>query len=200
MHKVFISYHHENDQRYKKTLIECCKSFSVFMDKSVESGDFPENLDDQAIRKKIRDEYLRDSTVTILLAGTETKRRKHVDWELYSSMFDGTINKKSGVLVVNLPSVNSTSFVAAHGDAEKQLVYPDISSWTSIDSRQEQERRFPHLPDRIIDNLLVPKARISVVPWERLSVTKLEFLIDSTFQERSSCEYDLHRPMKRQNA
>jgi len=115
-------------------------------------------------------------------------------------MFDGTINKKSGVLVVNLPSVNSTSFVAAHGDAEKQLVYPDISSWTSIDSRQEQERRFPHLPDRIIDNLLVPKARISVVPWERLSVTKLEFLIDSTFQERSSCEYDLHRPMKRQNA
>ncbi len=200
MHKVFISYHHRNDQWYKKTLIDYCKSFSLFMDKSVESGDISEYLDDQAIRKKIRDEYLRDSTVTILLAGTETKWRKHVDWELYSSMFDGTINRKSGILVINLPSVNCTNYVAAHGNAEKQLIYPDISSWTGIDSRQEQERRFPHLPDRIIDNLLVPNSKISVVPWDRLSLDKLEFLIDATFQARSSCEYDLSREMRRRNA
>ena len=81
------------------------------MDKSVESGDIPEYLNDQAIRKKIRDEYLRDSTVTILLAGTETKWRKHVDWELFSSMFDGTLNKKSGILVINLASVHCENFL-----------------------------------------------------------------------------------------
>lgn len=200
MHKVFISYHHQNDQWYKKALIDYCESFSLFMDKSVESGDIPEHLDDQAIRKIIRDDYLRNSTVTILLAGTETKRRKHVDWELYSSMFDGTINKQSGILVINLPSVNCDNIIAAHGNSEKQLIYPEISSWTSIDSRQEQERRFPHLPDRIIDNLLAPKANISVVPWDRLSPDNLKFLIDATFQARSSCEYDLSRPMKRRNA
>ncbi len=115
-------------------------------------------------------------------------------------MFDGTINKKSGILVISLPSVSCTKFVAAHGNTEKQLIYPEISSWTGIDARKEQERGFPHLPDRIIDNLLAPKVKISVVPWDRLSPDKLKFLIDATFQTRSSCEYDLSRPMRRRNA
>ena len=78
MHNVFISYHHENDQTYKNKLIECGKNFGVFIDKSVDTGEIPEHMSDQAIREKIRDEYLRESTVSILLAGTETKERKHI--------------------------------------------------------------------------------------------------------------------------
>ncbi|WP_205414904.1 TIR domain-containing protein, partial [Klebsiella pneumoniae] len=70
-------------------------------------GDIDEDEAPQKIREIIRDEYLRDTSVLILLVGTETKNRKHVDWELYSSMRDSTINKKSGILVVNLPSTNT---------------------------------------------------------------------------------------------
>ena len=200
MHKVFISYHHANDQWYKNRLIDYGKSFGVFLDKSVDTGDISDSLSDQGIRRIIRDKYLRDSTVTILLAGTETKWRKHVDWELYSSMFDGTVNKKSGILVISLPTVDCTYYVSGHGYAERQFIYPETSVWENIDSRQEQERRFPHLPDRIIDNLLAPKAHISVVPWERVSATNLKFLIDATFNGRGACEYDLRRPMRRRNA
>ena len=76
----------------------------LFIDASVDTGDINENLDDDAIRQKIRDDYLKDSTVTIVLLGIETKNRKNVDWEIYSSMFNGKVNKQSGVLVVNLPS------------------------------------------------------------------------------------------------
>ena len=101
MHKVFISYHHANDQYYKECLVNMGKYYEIFIDRSVDTGDISDNLTDQAIREKIRDEYLRDSTVTIVLVGLETKRRKHVDWEIYSSMIDGKINKKSGILVVN---------------------------------------------------------------------------------------------------
>ena len=169
MHNVFVSYHHSNDQAYKNGLIDYGKSFGVFIDKSVDTGEISEQLSDQAIRTKIRDEYLRESTVTILLAGEETKGRKHVDWELYSSMFDGTKNKKSGILVINLPTVDCTYFNAAHGDQEKRAIYPDVNSWMSVESRAEQARRFPHLPERIIDNLAAPNAQISVVPWDRLS-------------------------------
>ena len=200
MHNVFISYHHFSDKAYKIALIEYGKNFGAFIDKSVDTGEISEHLSDQAIRAKIRDENLRESTVTILLAGTDTKERKHIDWELYSSMFDGTRNKKSGILVINLPSVACSDFYAAHGIGEKRLIYPDISSWTSIGARAEQERRFPHLPERIIDNLVAPNARISVVPWERLSADKLKFLIDAAFDGRSGCEYDLRRPMMRRNA
>ena len=201
MHKVFISYHHKNDQAHKNALIEFGKHFGVFIDKSVDTGDISENLSDQAIREKIRDEYLRDSTVTVLLVGTETKLRKHVDWEIYSSMFDGRRNKKSGILVINLPSTGCTEyFTVAHGDDEKRLVYPDVKSWMSVNDRAEYERRYPHLPQRIVDNLLAPKAYISVVPWERLSAQKLEFFINATFDKRGLCDYDLRRPMRRRNS
>ena len=201
MHNVFISYHHSNDQEYKNTLIGYGKNFGLFIDKSVDTGEISENMSDQAIREKIRDEYLRESTVTILLAGTETKGRKHVDWELYSSMFDGSRNKKSGILVINLPTVRCSYYHAKFGAEEKRLLYPDIpsSSWTTIDSRAEHARRYPHLPERIVDNLIAPKARISVVPWNRLSPEKLKFLVDATFKGRSDCEYDLSRPMRGRN-
>ena len=140
MHKVFISYHHQNDQVFKNVLIETCRLFGVFLDKSVDTGAISENLSDQAIRQRIRDEYLRDSTVTILLVGTETQWRKHVDWEIYSSMFDGAKNKKSGVLVITLPSTQCTYFHAAHGDEEKRLIYPENQSWVTIGNRAEYEK------------------------------------------------------------
>ncbi len=198
MHKVFVSYHHQNDQLYKERLIQIGRNFGAFIDKSVDTGDISEEMSDQAIREKIRDEYLQDSTVTILLVGLETKKRKHIDWEIYSSMFDGTRNKKSGILVINLPSTGCGYFRAAHGDEEKRTMYPG-TSWEHIGSRAEFEFLYPYLPDRIIDNLLAPKANISVAPWEKLTVERLKFLIDLTYRDRASCEYDFKRPMRRQN-
>ena len=132
MHKVFISYHHSNDQFYKNELISLGNQFGLFIDKSVDTDDIDENLDDQTIRTKIRDEYLRDSTVTVLLVGLEARNRKHIDWELYSSMFDGKKNTKSGILVVNLPSTACFEFIAAHGDEEKRRIYPEQRSWTTL--------------------------------------------------------------------
>lgn len=103
MHKVFISYHHENDQCYKDSLVACGEKYSIFLDRSVNAGDVRGSLPDERIRQIIRDDYLRDSTVTIVLVGAETRRRKHVDWEIYSSMIDGKKNKKSGIIAITLP-------------------------------------------------------------------------------------------------
>lgn len=86
MHKVFVSYHHKRDQQYKEALVEFGERHSVFVDRSVDTGDIPDEWTDQQIRRKIRDQYLRDSTVTVVLVGAETERRKHVDWEIHSSM------------------------------------------------------------------------------------------------------------------
>ncbi len=200
-HKVFISYHHANDQYYKEELIRLNDIHNIFIDFSVDTGDIDENLDDNTIRQKIRDEYLKDSSVTILLVGKETKNRKHVDWELYSSMFDGTVNKKSGVLVINLPSINCTNYTATH-KREKEVVYPEIQTWISIDSRAEYEKRYPYMPARIIDNLLESQAKISVVNWNKVAsnIEILRYLIDETFNDRTTCKYDLSRPMRRANS
>ena len=200
-HKVFISYHHANDQWYKNKLLKINQIHDIFIDKSVDTGSINDNLPDERIREIIRDNYLQDSTVTILLVGTETKNRKHIDWEIYSSMYDGQVNKKSGVLVINLPSIGCTYYTASHAD-EKAKIYPQTESRISIDNRAEYESRYPYLPARIIDNLLKTGAKVSVVNWDKIinDLDGLKFLIDKTFDERTGCDYDLSSPMRRANS
>jgi len=201
-HKVFISYHHANDQVFKEELLRLNKLHGLFIDASVDTGDIDEDLNDDAIRQKIRDDYLKDSKITIVLVGTGTKKRKHVDWEIYSSMYNGRVNKQSGVLVINLPSTRCIHYTAAHGDDEKRKVYPENTSWTSIDNRNEYESRYPYLPDRIIDNLLKNGAKVSVANWEKVTadIDKLRFLIDATYNDRAGCDYDLSHSMRRANS
>ena len=201
MHKVFISYHHVNDQPYKEFIVQMSRQYGIFIDRSVDTGYIDNSLPDERIRQIIRDKYLRDSTVTIVLVGLETKGRKHVDWEIYSSMFDGTVNKKSGILVINLPGVSNYCYTASRQN-EKDVLYPDIHSWTSVQSRVEFERLFPYMPARIIDNLLTQEANISVVPWERIEnrPDRMRWLIEASFQGRDHCRYDLSRRMRRRNS
>ena len=198
MHKVFISHHHRNDQRYKKKLVDLGEG--IFVDRSVDTNDIPDDWADERIRREIRDRYLRDSTVTVVLVGMETKRRKHIDWEIHSSMYDGSVNHRSGIVVINLPTIPDGGCHAPHGNEEKRLLYPDVTSWTNIEDRAEYERRYPHMPERIIDNLVKPEVKISVVPWRRINAETLEFLVEAAFGCRKDCPYDLSRPMRRANS
>ena len=200
MHKVFISYHHQNDQKYKDAIVGLGAGHSIFLDRSVDIGDIPGDWTAQQVRRAIRDRYLRDSTVTIVLVGFETRYRKHVDWEIYSSMYDGPVNKQSGLVVVNIPGISPNCFNAPHGNEEKELLYPEVRSWTHVEERKEYECRYPCMPDRIIDNLMRPKVKISVVPWERINVRTLKFLIEAAFHNRANCAYDLSRSMRRGNS
>jgi hypothetical protein len=113
-------------------------------------------------------------------------------------MYDGKVNKKSGILVVSLPPVKCTHFHAAHA-GEKERLYPGITGWVWIDSRTEYESRYPYMPARIIDNLLKRDAPISVVNWDRIEndPDTLSFLIEATYKDRTKCNYDLSRPIRR---
>lgn len=169
MHKVFVSFHHANDQWYKDELVRWGTENNVFIDGSVDMGEIPDNWDAQHIREYIRDNHLKDTTVTILLVGTETKNRKHIDWELFSSMYDGKVNKKSGILVINLPSV-CCQYHTLCTKEEKEAILPNQKTWISINDRSEFDRRYPYMPARIIDNLLKKGVSISVINWGDLSV------------------------------
>jgi len=199
MHKVFISFHHP-DKAYKDSLIVWNQQAPMFIDGSVDTRDIPDGLPDSTIREKIRDEYLRDTSVTIVLVGLGTKGRKHVDWELYSSMFDGRVNARSGLLVILLPGANPGNCWTAAHENEKAVIYPDTTSWTSITTRAEYEARYPYMPDRILDNLVNKDAPISVVPWERLNRTTLPMLLENAFGARTTNRYDLRRAMRRANS
>ena len=106
-HKVFISFHHE-DQYYKDLFAQMMEGDIV--DKSVEDGDIDDNLPTDRIRQRIRDEFIADATVTVVLVGPCTWQRKHVDWEIGSSLRDTKRNSRCGLLGILLP--NHTSFGA----------------------------------------------------------------------------------------
>ena len=101
-HKVFISFHHE-DQEYKDWFIEMMGDDIV--DESVGDGDIDDdNLSTETIRERIRDNFIRDATVTIVLIGPCTWQRKHVDWEIGSSLRATRLNSRCGLLGILLPN------------------------------------------------------------------------------------------------
>lgn len=109
-HKVFVSYHHGNDQRYRDEFEALFAGYyDIMVSKSVQIGDIDSDLNTETIRQKIRDEYLRDSTVTVVLIGTQTWQRKHVDWEIGSSIRDTKFNPRSGLLGIFLPTYPLTN-------------------------------------------------------------------------------------------
>lgn len=103
-HKVFVSFHHNNvDQAYKNLFVGMMEDNVV--DKSVEDGDIDDaKLKAETIRQKIRDDFISDATVTVVLVGPCTWQRKHVDWEIGSSLRHTEKNARCGLLGILLPN------------------------------------------------------------------------------------------------
>ena len=105
-HRVFVSYYHTEDQRYRN-LFEGLFSdiHDIMVSESVEIGDIDDTrLSTDRIRQIIRDKYLRKSTVTVVLVGAHTWQRKFVDWEIGSSLRHTEKNPRSGLLGILLPT------------------------------------------------------------------------------------------------
>lgn len=114
-HKVFVSYH-VADQEYKKLFAQMMEN--DIMDKSVKDDDIDDtNLKVETIRQKIRDDYIADATVTVVLIGPCTWQRKHVDWEIGSSLRDTKKKSRCGLLGILLPN---------HSDFEKETYNPRL--------------------------------------------------------------------------
>lgn len=103
-HKCFVSYHHE-DQSEVETFIDTFGE--VFIAKALgvsDEDDFINSDDTDYVMRKIREKYLTDSTVTIVLIGKCTWARRYVDWEVMSSLRNDSKNKRSGLIGITLPS------------------------------------------------------------------------------------------------
>ena len=205
-HRVFISYYHHDDQRYKDYLIkmqefniETMQMQSIFEDFSVHEKEIDDaGLSSEQIRCIIRDEYIKDATVLILLCGENTKKRKHIDWELHAAMYDSPANRQMGIIVINLQTIKQG--IRASSEEEKPLL-SDFGQWYSIDNRAEFEAQYPYMPSRIIDNF-VKEVPITVVEWSRIEnhPTILKQLIDNAFNRRFDFTYDHSSPLRRQNS
>lgn len=104
-HKVFVSFHHALDESYKRIFeLRFGNAFGAIVPGSVNDGDIDPSLPPDTIRQKIRDNHLRDTSVTVVLIGAETWQRKHVDWEIGSSIRHTDYNPRSGLLGILSPA------------------------------------------------------------------------------------------------
>ena len=121
--KVFVSYHHQEDQEYKDRFVQMMSDYIV--DKSVDTGDIVDQdpaVDE--IRRRIRDEYIADATVTVVLIGRCTWQRKHVDWEISASLIDTSHNDRCGLLGIRLPT--HTDF--SNAEYNPRLIPPRLAA------------------------------------------------------------------------
>ncbi|MCY4623958.1 MAG: TIR domain-containing protein [Chloroflexi bacterium] len=117
--KVFISYFHEDDEEYKRRLVQALTSKAI--DKSVSPGDIHDtNLPLAEICRRIRDNHIADATVTIVLIGQCTWQRRHVDWEISASLIDRRNNERGGLVGLLLPT--HPDFWAEPADRNPRLI------------------------------------------------------------------------------
>jgi hypothetical protein len=95
--KIFVSYHHRNDQPYYDVLTKTfAETYEVIQDTSLER--MIDSEDHDYVLQRIREKYITGSSCTIVLCGPETPWRKYVDWEIKA-----TLDKEHGLIGVNLP-------------------------------------------------------------------------------------------------
>ena len=165
-HKVFVSFHHE-DQAYKDLFVRMMGDDIV--DKSVEDGDIDDlNIKTETIRQKIRDDFIADATVTVVLIGPCTWQRKHVDWEIGSSLRDTKLNSRCGLLGILLPN---------HPDFGKQTYNPYL------------------IPPRLADNCKGSDSFACIYDWpsQQEATDRMRQRVHKAFQRRNGTPPDNSR-------
>jgi hypothetical protein len=169
-HNVFISYHHANNEYYKNEFERLFSGvYDILETKAVSDGDIDPYLKTETIRQKIRDDFIRSASVTVVLIGSETWKRKHVDWEISSSIRDTQLNSRTGLLGILLPT------------------YP----------RNDTSKYDPHtIPPRLHDN--IERGFAKIYNWST-NPNEVQNWIHEAFNRRNQINPDNSRDMFAQN-
>ena len=107
--KCFVSYHQDDENEVQKFIDDFGGAFIPKVLGVSDVDDFINSTDTEYVLRRIRELYLSDSTVTIVMIGQCTWARKYVDWEIASTLRNDQVNKRSGLLGITLPSVANLS-------------------------------------------------------------------------------------------
>lgn len=105
-HRCFISFKKE-DEAYKKYIQD--EMDIDMIDHSLDEA--IDSTDEEYIMRKIREDYLSTSTVTIFLIGSRSnenlgwEEQKYIKRELQASLYHGSGNTQNGILGIILPSM-----------------------------------------------------------------------------------------------
>lgn len=97
-HKVFISYHHQEDQAYYDAFSKKFHdTYNAIYDNSLERR--IDSDDVNYVMRRIRENHITGTSCTIVLVGADSPERKYIDWEI-----SATLGKEHALIGVRLPS------------------------------------------------------------------------------------------------
>ena len=105
--KVFISYYHDDQDEVDDFINTFDHERDVCIVRALGAGmeqDIIDSTDTDYVMQRIREKYLNDSTVTIVLIGKCTWARRYVDWEIQASLRHGDLVTPNGLIGIVLPS------------------------------------------------------------------------------------------------
>ena len=143
-HKVFISYHHEDQKEVESFVSTFADDRHVFIARALGTEMDPTVINSNNtdyVMRRIRELYLQDSTVTIIAVGKCTWARRYVDWEVQSSLRHGETVTPNGLIGIALPSAGGSPTAPNRlsvnlkgqnneGGYARFYWYPTRKSWT----------------------------------------------------------------------
>jgi Thoeris protein ThsB, TIR-like domain len=108
-HKCFVSFHHDDETEVEKFIEDFEEIFIPRVLGVSDEDDFIDSDDTGYVMDQIREKYLTDSTVTIVLVGKCSWARRYVDWEVYSTLRNDKKNRRSGLLTTQKSSSRPAS-------------------------------------------------------------------------------------------
>ena len=107
---------------------------------------------------QIREDYIAEATVTVVLVGSRTWQRKFVDWEIGAALTDTAMNPRCGLIGILLPT------------------HPDFDASTY---------NLRLIPPRLADNCVGESPFAEIVSWRgRRGVDDLQACVDRAFLRR----------------
>ncbi len=131
--KIFVSYHRGVDELHRDAFLAAAGDWVV----GWSAGDAAIVVERaEGTRQRLREDLLRDSTVTVVLIGAKTLQRRHVDWEIGCSLSNTRFGERSGLLGILLPSYPAQPDAPYHHNTLPPRLADNLST---EEQRQEEE-------------------------------------------------------------
>ncbi len=105
--RCFISYRHADQREVDQFIRDFDHEADTFIARGLGNemrGEVVQSTNTDYVMRRIRELYLSNSTVTLLMLGKCTWARPYVDWELQASLRFGETAVPNGLLGIKLPS------------------------------------------------------------------------------------------------
>jgi hypothetical protein len=123
--KVFISYHHA-DQYWKNSFVQdFCDRQGIFYDGSLD--DRVASTQPEYVHRQIREEYVTGTSVTIVLCGAETWKRRYIDWEIHSTLLK--THGLFGIIIPDTPQSGINNYLVPDRLSDNLGAYAALYHW-----------------------------------------------------------------------